>query len=583
MKSLLLKVGLMFCAALAAALPVAGAQNIALGSDPSESDSGWGGGSSKADMVDGLAYYTNTWAHGLAFTGGVFGYAGPCGWRQATLNFGAPKTFDRVRVWHHGADHIPTTYRLDYWDGAAWQPTGGSSSIRWDLETPPAGVYGWGAIPTEHIFPAVTGSKVRFVLNNCNITHGWIYEFEVFGNEDCPAGATFSDVTLPRILVNIAVPTKPWQLAYDALRLDFHAIPAPADALCAVQSDTASLPVLARPAFLVGLGPFLPFATSTASANLTIYKPGSVVPPQPCHFGFLSGVNNDCILNGAGAYDPNTHYAQWQTSGFTTTFITQLPQPLSTGPLSFWVDLGALGLQPGGQTIDQIIRRAELYIHGTLIQNLPSVSRYTIIQDPGRVTLRVTDPTGDATGAAAGGAVVTEIPASLYYPSADNPGILLAGAQPGTYMVEVTGIASGDFNLSLASVQLPDESPAETLLSGFISEGTVLVYEATGLSEAGGPPPTLTARADLSLDRLIDGIAGMSLPGGKIQSLIAKLQAARRSLERGNPTATVGQLGAFMNEVEAQRGKAISEDQAALLVGWAQEIVKQLQTQPSLR
>jgi hypothetical protein len=576
MKNPILKIGLMICAALLPALPAAGAQNMALGSDPAESDPGWGGGARPGDMVDGRSYYTDTWAHGLAFTGGVYGYAGPCGWRQATLNFGAMKTFDRVLVWHHGADHIPTVYHLDYWDGAAWQSTGGTSSVRWDLEVPPAGAYGWGAIPTEHLFPAVTGSKVRFVLNNCNITHGWIYEFEVFGNDDCPSGATFSGVVLPRIFVNIAIPTKPWQIAYDELRLDFHAVPAPANAICAVESNTGSLPVLARPAFLAGVGPLLPFATSTASAKLTFYKPGSVSPPQQCRFSFLGGVNNDCILNGSGGYDPNTHYAQWQTSGFTTTFVTQLPQPLSTGPLSFWVDLGALGLQPGSQPLGHIIRLVEPYIHVNLTQNLPSVSAYTIIQDPGRVTLRVTDPAGNATGAVAGGAVVTEIPASLYYPSPDNPGALLAGgAQPGIYTVEVTGVASGDFNLSLATVRLPDESPAESRLSGFIYEGTVLVYEATGWSEAGGPP-ALTARADLSLDALIGRTAEMDLPGGTLNSLTAKLQAARRSLERGNPDAAMGQLGAFANEVEAQRDKAIPEDQAAFLAGWVQGIMEQL-------
>lgn len=155
--------------------------NLALGADTSESDSGWGGGSYPADMVEGQTYYTDTWAHGLAFTGGQQGWAGqPCGWRQATVDLGTPGSFGLVRVWHHGADHIPNTYGLEYWDGSNWLATGGSSTTRWDLEVPLPGVFGWGAIPTEHIFPEVESSKVRFRLNNCDITHGWIYEFEVF-------------------------------------------------------------------------------------------------------------------------------------------------------------------------------------------------------------------------------------------------------------------------------------------------------------------------------------------------------------------------------------------------------------------
>jgi hypothetical protein len=169
---------------IATAGPLSAApQNLALGADTSESDSGWGGGASPADMVDGSTYYTDTWAHGLAFTGGTGNWAGePCGARQATLDFGTPQTFERVLVWHHGTDHIPTTYHLEVWDGSSWSTVGGSSSVRWDLEVPPQGAFGWGATPTEQIFPPVTGSKVRFALNNCNITHGWIYEFEVFGD-----------------------------------------------------------------------------------------------------------------------------------------------------------------------------------------------------------------------------------------------------------------------------------------------------------------------------------------------------------------------------------------------------------------
>ena len=144
-----------------------------------ESDSGWGGGSYPWDMLDGHTFYTDTWAHGLAFTGGTGNWMGQaCGWRQATINFGALKTFNRILVWHHGDDHIPSTYTVEYWDGSNWLPTGGTTTVRFDLRSD---TNSWGATPTETMFPAVTGSKVRFSLNNCDITHGWIYQFDVFG------------------------------------------------------------------------------------------------------------------------------------------------------------------------------------------------------------------------------------------------------------------------------------------------------------------------------------------------------------------------------------------------------------------
>ena len=50
------------------------------------------------------------------------------------------------------------------------------------------------------------------------------------------------------------------------------------------------------------------------------------------------------------------------------------------------------------------------------------------------------------------------------------------------------------------------------------------------------------------------------------QSLCVKLEAAQRSEERGNLRARTGQLGAFANEVEAQRGKAFTPDEAELLL-----------------
>ena len=191
-------------------------ENIALGADTSEFSPGWGGGSYPWEMVDGLTYYSDTWAHGLAFTGGFPGWIEPCGWRQATLNFGEPKTFGRALVWHHGGEHIPTIYTLEYWDGAAWLPVGGTSSVRYDLEMPPAGVDGWGAVPTEHIFPAVTGSKIRFMVNNCDIQHGWIYEFEVFAPEAIQVSIDIKPGKLPNRVnptstgvVEVAVLTTP--------------------------------------------------------------------------------------------------------------------------------------------------------------------------------------------------------------------------------------------------------------------------------------------------------------------------------------------------------------------------------------
>ena len=75
--------------------------------------------------------------------------------------------------------------KLYFWNNPEWLPARGTSTVRWDLRSG-VGSGGWGAVPTETIFPTVTGSKARFWLDNCNIEHGYIYEFEVF-NDNQPS------------------------------------------------------------------------------------------------------------------------------------------------------------------------------------------------------------------------------------------------------------------------------------------------------------------------------------------------------------------------------------------------------------
>jgi hypothetical protein len=148
---------------------------------PLMSDAGWGGGSYPWQILQGHTSYTDTWAHGLAFTGGALGYGGQaCGRRQATVDFGDgnPRTFNRVLAWHHGAEHVPTSYHVEYWDGSAWVNAGGTSTHRTDLADY---AVGWGSEPTETIFPKVTATRARFVIDsNCDITHGWLYSLQIF-------------------------------------------------------------------------------------------------------------------------------------------------------------------------------------------------------------------------------------------------------------------------------------------------------------------------------------------------------------------------------------------------------------------
>jgi hypothetical protein len=64
------------------------------------------------------------------------------------------------------------------------------------------------------------------------------------------------------------------------------------------------------------------------------------------------------------------------------------------------------------------------------------------------------------------------------------------------------------------------------------------------------------------LAELIPAVEAAGLPGGLERSLTRKLENAKASLERGHVGAALGQLGAVRRQVLAQRGKALTADQA---------------------
>jgi DNA/RNA endonuclease G (NUC1) len=77
---------------------------------------------------------------------------------------------------------------------------------------------------------------------------------------------------------------------------------------------------------------------------------------------------------------------------------------------------------------------------------------------------------------------------------------------------------------------------------------------------------------------LIDAVQSANLQRGEEVSLTAKLRAAQQSIARGNDGTAVNQLGAFINEVEAQqRTGRISGDDAARFSAEAQRIIRSIE------
>jgi len=79
-------------------------------------------------------------------------------------------------------------------------------------------------------------------------------------------------------------------------------------------------------------------------------------------------------------------------------------------------------------------------------------------------------------------------------------------------------------------------------------------------------------------DMMLDEIRGSAIDTGLKNSLIVKLENADKQLERGSLTITpaINMITAFMNEVKAQYGKGIPEDQAARWIETAEKIINAL-------
>jgi probable HAF family extracellular repeat protein len=93
----------------------------------------------------------------------------------------------------------------------------------------------------------------------------------------------------------------------------------------------------------------------------------------------------------------------------------------------------------------------------------------------------------------------------------------------------------------------------------------------------------LSVTVESALDQLISQVTAYGLPKGLTNALTAKLEAALASWQRGRSNAAVNQIGAFIHEVDAKRGKALTDAQADTLIRMAEIVVQAIRTddQPS--
>jgi hypothetical protein len=81
---------------------------------------------------------------------------------------------------------------------------------------------------------------------------------------------------------------------------------------------------------------------------------------------------------------------------------------------------------------------------------------------------------------------------------------------------------------------------------------------------------------NLSIQDLIDDVRALNLQHGIENSLEAKLEAARKDVNKNNNAAAINALKAFSNEVRAQSGKKIPDGTADTLIAAAQRIIDEL-------
>jgi hypothetical protein len=381
------------------------------------------------------------------------------------------------------------------------------------------------------------------------------------------------EATLPSIEVPVQIPNKPWQIGYGELNLSFVTAPSSdPNVSCQLTSNTGDLPVNIRPNILGE--PFLQFATSSASATVSLYRAGTVGPLETVDFE--NGVNNGVLLNGP--YDPNATYLRWSTSGFSTK-VGPVSTPFGTGPLTYWVNLTAMGFSPDTLTMGAAVKKAEAYIHNKLIENLPFIAVYTIIQDPGNVAIQVIDQNGRTTGQSASGIVNQEIDSSVYYPSSMNPAIVLANKSDVAYKIIITGLANGPYGISVSTTHFPDGTTSAQGYSGQIAQGMSLAFQTIIGPGPDSKPQELTPDSGSSIDLLLTYLRALRLNDGPRRSLEAKLLNAQQAIFAPNHIQSQnakGLIEAFENEVKSNRQLPISVDQRSLLVQWAGAIRGQI-------
>ena len=149
---------------------------------------------------------------------------------------------------------------------------------------------------------------------------------------------------------------------------------------------------------------------------------------------------------------------------------------------------------------------------------------------------------------------------------------ILSPADGAVFVVNEVVISDWSASDALSGVDsavgtVPSGAAVPTAAAGFLSF-TVAVTDVAGNVRSVTHDYTVQTPSEAT-DELEQDIEDIGLPGGTENALLSSLEAALDSIAAGEVTDACNQLNAFINKIEAQRGKKISDADADALIASA--------------
>jgi len=137
-----------------------------------------------------------------------------------------------------------------------------------------------------------------------------------------------------------------------------------------------------------------------------------------------------------------------------------------------------------------------------------------------------------------------------------------------------TGVGGANVSGSFTFTYTPGGSSAPVNAGNYSVSVSFTSTDPNYTNATGTGYITITVKTPIQLlQDLINNVNRLEIPKGTKQSLTSKLNNAVSSSEKGNENAAINQINAFINEVNAQRGKKIPTTQADELIRQARSII----------